>query len=329
MKDTYLITGAAGFVASHITEVLHSKGIKVRGLVRSIAKAKSQNVPLPEDLVEGDITNKASLEKAMQEVVGVYHIAALFREAKSKPSEYFKVNAEGTKNVFEVAKSLNIPRVIHCSTTGVLGSIKNPPANEDSEYAPCDIYQESKVEAEKIALSFYNEGSVRGVIIRPGMIYGPRDTRLLKIFKMIAKARFFYVGPGNAWCHFIDVRDLANAFYLAMEHTELNGKIYTIAGDGQLRLNEFCDKIADILQVQKPWLHIPVVPMQLLGDLCEIICKPFGIEPPLYRRRVDFYIKHRSFDISRAKNDLGFMPERDFDSELRDIISWYQLQNML
>lgn len=327
MEEIFLVTGGAGFVGSHLLERLLARSVKVRALVRDPSKL----APIKDkiEIVKGDILDPNIVESAMNGISGVYHIAAVFREAKLSDETYFRVNVEGTRLLLDAAVRNGVKRFVYCSTNGVHGDVKNPPANEDAPYAPCDVYQESKVEAEKVVFSYFRESKIRGVIIRPAMIYGPRDTRLLKIFRMINRQKFFYVGKGNALCHFIDVRDLATAFVSAMECTHLNNEAYLIAGEKIIPLNEFCDLVADLLKVKRPWLHIPLVPMQLLGDLCELICRPFGIEPPLYRRRVDFYIKNRSFDISKARRDLNFKVARPFEDEVRSIIEWYQSNGYL
>ena len=324
----YLVTGATGFVGGHMIRLLLAKKQKVRALVRSIDRAQSL-AALGVELVQGDLKDRASLKIAVQGITGVFHIGAVFREAKLDDQEYLAVNVEGTRALFEESIAAGVSRLIYCSTNGVHGDVKNPPANELTAYAPCDVYQESKVASEKVAFDFYASEKIRGVILRPAMIYGPGDTRLGKIFRLIKKQKFFYVGKGNALCHFIDVRDLAEAFWQAMQKTELNNEAYLIAGEKIIPLQEFCNVVADALKVQRPWIHVPLVPMQLLGDLCEFICKPFGIEPPLYRRRVDFYIKNRSFDTSKAQAQLGFKPARSFTDEVQNIITEYQAAGYL
>lgn len=318
----YLVTGATGFVGGYMAELLLKEGHSVKALVRDITKAKSLS-DKGVILVQGNLKDKKALEKAVSGVDGIFHIGAVFREAKLPDSEYFAVNVEGTRTLFEEAIKANVPRIIYCSTNGVHGDIKNPPADESAPFSPCDIYQESKVESEKVVMEFFNSGEISGVILRPAMIYGPKDTRLGKIFKMIAKGKFFYVGKGDALCHFIDVRDLVNAFLLAMQKTSINAEAFLIAGQQIIPLNEFCNLVAKILKVKKPWIHLPLIPMQLLGDLCEAICKPFGIEPPLYRRRVDFYSKNRAFDTKKANEILGFYPARKLHDEVSNIIDCY------
>ncbi len=318
--SNYLVTGATGFVGGYMVDKLLSMGHSVTALVRNPAKAQHL-IQLGVKIIQGDIKDIEALKNAVLGMDGIFHIGAVFREAKLPDEEYFAVNVEGTRKLFEAAIAAGVPRLIYCSTNGVHGDVKNPPADENAPYAPCDVYQESKVASEKVAFDFYRSGKISGVILRPAMIYGPKDTRLGKIFRMIKKGRFFYVGKGKALCHFIDVRDLVQAFWLAMEKTNLNAEAYLIAGETIIPLDEFCNLVADVMHVKRPWIHIPLLPMQLLGDLCELICKPFGIEPPLYRRRVDFYIKNRSFITEKAKLQLGFKPAQTIEKEIQDIVA--------
>jgi nucleoside-diphosphate-sugar epimerase len=227
--------------------------------------------------------------------------------------------------ILKASIASGVRRVIHCSTIGVVSSIEQPPGDETLPYSPCDIYQTSKVEGEKLALRYFREGRIGGVVIRPAMIYGPGDSRTRKLFDMIRRQRFFYVGDGNILVHWIDVRDLARAFCEAMEHPERNGEVYIIAGEKSLTLKDFVNSVARELGVASPWLHLPVKPMQWLGLVCEVICRPFGIAPPLYKRRVDFFIKNRGFDVSKAKEHLGFAASKGLKEEIRDILESYNV----
>jgi nucleoside-diphosphate-sugar epimerase len=129
--------------------------------------------------------------------------------------------------------------------------------------------------------------------------------------------------------HWIDVRDLARAFRLAMEHEELNAEVYIIAGATSVPLREMAEEVARQLGVSRPWIRLPVKPMQWAGSVCEAMCRPLGIEPPLYRRRVDFYTKSRDFDGSKAKRELGFVPAQTFQQEIADIIAFYRTSGQL
>ncbi|MDY0150402.1 MAG: NAD-dependent epimerase/dehydratase family protein [Kiritimatiellia bacterium] len=324
----YLVTGAAGFVGSEIVRQLLARGDQVRAMARRQEQLVDLDHPAVE-IVGGDIRDRAALDRAMAGVDGVFHIAALFRQANQPDQAYRDTNVQGVQNVIDAAVAAGVPRMIHCSTVGVLGHVEHPPATESSPPNPGDIYQRTKLEGEHLALEAFRSGRLSGVVIRPGMIYGPGDTRTRKIFRMIAHRQFFYVGRGDKLVHFIDVRDLARAFMLAMDHTERNGDIYIIAGNNALPLREFATIIAETLGVPPPWIKLPVKPMQWLGSLCEAICIPLRVSPPIYRRRVDFYTKDRSFDTSKAQAELGFAPAQSLPDEIRDIIADYRQRGWL
>jgi nucleoside-diphosphate-sugar epimerase len=327
-KVPYLVTGAGGFVGSHVVRELLEAGYAVRGMVRNPDQQDAVRQAGAEPVL-ADLRDPDALGRAVRGVAGVFHIAALFRQADSPDSVYYDINAEGTRRVFEAAVAAGVPRVITCSTSGVLGHIAKLPADESTPYNPDDVYQRSKMEGEKIALDFYRSGRMGGVVIRPAMVYGPGDTRFLKMFHMIARRRFFYVGRGDNLVHFIDVRDLARAFRLAMERRERNGEVYIIVGGRSVTLHEAATLIARELGVSPPWLKLPVKPMQWLGSLCEGICLPLKISPPLYRRRVDFYTKSRSYDGRKARGELGFEPCLTLEQEIHDIVTDYRQRGWL
>jgi len=318
-----LVTGASGFVGGHVVRLLLDKGVRVRAMIRDRKKANTLD-GLDVETVVADLQDAASLRRAVEGVDHVYGIASLFRQAGLPEEVFHDINAEGIRRLFDAAIDAGVKRIVHCSTVGVLGHVADPPGTEESPYNPGDMYQRTKLEGEKIAMEYFRSGKMRGVVIRPAMIYGPGDTRNLKLFRMISKGHFFYVGPGRECVHFIDVRDLASAFHLAMTRDELNAEVYIIAGERPVPLVEMVDSIADTLGVKRPCIHLPVRPMQWLGSACEAICTPMHINPPIFRRRVDFFTKNRHFDASKARRDLGFEPARSFDEELADIIAWYK-----
>lgn len=323
----YLVTGAAGFVGSQLVRHLRECGDPVRAMVR---RGSTSRIDLPDvEVVEGDLRDEASLARAVDGVGAVYHIAALFRQAGLRDADFFDVNASGTERLLQASITAGVKRFIHCSTVGVLGHVADPPADETTPYNPGDVYQRSKVEGEKIALDYFRQERIWGVVIRPAMIYGPGDTRTLKLFRMINRRRFFYVGKGDAYVHFVDVRDLARAFRLAMMREHLNGGIYIAVGSRAIILREMVDLVARKLDVPPPRLHLPVRPMQIAGTLCEAICKPVGIEPPIFRRRVDFFTKSRYFDGSKAGRELEFVPAQNFEQEIDDIIASYRDRDLL
>lgn len=137
------------------------------------------------------------------------------------------------------------------------------------------------------------------------------------------------IGSGNVLYHMTFVEDLARGFILAGEKNESVGEIFTIGGEGYLTLGELVEKISKILNKPVPKTKIPVWPVWFGGLLCEIACKPFGISPPIYRRRVDFFVKDRAFDISKAKRIIGYQPKVALEEGLKITADWYLKSNWL
>lgn len=323
-----LVTGATGFTGGHLCARLARSGGAVRALVRDPARAerfRSMGV----ELVPGDLRDPAAVARAMEGVDTVYHIAALFRPENVTRAEMFAVNVDGTRNMLEQAERAGVRRFVHCSTIGVHGDVKRPPATEESPYAPGDYYQESKTEGEKVALDFMRRGRLPVTVFRPGGIYGPGDTRFLKIIRPIARGRFVMIGSGEILYQMVYIDDLVDGILLCGTVERAVGQVYILTGEPAVTLNELVRTIAEATGGRPPRFRVPLAPVYLAGALCELVCKPFGINPPLYRRRVDFFRKTRAFDISKAKRELGFRPKVDLATGIAHTVRWYREQGLL
>lgn len=323
-----LVTGGTGFAGGVLVSKLVESGITVMALARTMDGADKVGTRGAEPVM-GDIADRDSLKNAMNGIDVVYNIAALFRSAGVPDETYWKVNFEGTRSLLEIANENKVKRFVHCSTIGVLGHIENPPADENASFNPGDIYQVTKCEAEKLALSFGKEKGLAVSVARPAAIYGPGDMRLLKMFRMIARKRFFILGKGEVFYHPVYVDDLADGFMLCAKIDKAVGEVFILGGDEYVSLNDLSRMIAKELNVPEPRIHLPVKPFQILGSVCEKICVPFGIEPPIYRRRVDFFTKSRAFDISKAKKVLGYNPKITLSEGIARTAAWYKNKGLL
>jgi dihydroflavonol-4-reductase len=327
-----LVTGATGFTGGHLAQYLVARGDSVRALVRPRSRARFDASPLPGQgvaAVEGDLTDAAALRRAAAGVDVVYHIAATYREAGQPDSAYRAINVEGTRHVLEAAQAGGAQRVVHCSTGGVHGHIAHPPANEDAPFNPGDVYQDTKLEAEQLARAYGDRTGFDVVVVRPIGIYGPGDTRFLKMFRGIARGNFPMIGSGTPFYHLTFIDDLVAGFRLAGTVPAAAGRTYILAGPRYTTLEELVRLVAKELNVAPPKLHWPVWPFWTAGLLCEMVCVPLRIEPPLYRRRVDFYTKSRAFDTSRARAELGFAPQVDLEEGIRRTADWYRKEGLL
>jgi nucleoside-diphosphate-sugar epimerase len=329
-----LVTGATGFTGGHLARALTARGHHVSAMARpSTHSDRSRQASDLERngiaIVDGDLADPRSLPAAVAGIDVVYNIAALYRQAGLPDSVYHQVNATAVGQLIDAAAAAGVRRVVHCSTVGVHGDVEHPPANEDAPLNPGDVYQVSKVEGERIAREAAARTGVEVVIARPSGIYGPGDRRLLKLFRGVARRRFLVLGDGQIFYHLTYIDDLVEGFRLCGEAPGAAGRTYILAGAEVPTLNELMSLIAEDARVPPPSLHLPVWPFWLAGAACEAVCAPFGIEPPLYRRRVDFFTKSRAFDISRARTELGYAPSVPLRDGIHRTLAWYREQGWL
>jgi nucleoside-diphosphate-sugar epimerase len=231
---------------------------------------------------------------------------------------------DATRLLLEAARAEGVRRFVHCSTIGVHSHIAHPPADETYPHNPGDIYQSTKSEGERLALEFAREHAFPLCVVRPGSIYGPGDLRLLKLFRAIARRRFVMLGNGEVFLHLVHIADLVRGFRLAAERPEAVGEAFIIAGAEYVTLNDLAARIARIAGVPSPRWHLPVWPFYAAGALCEAVCVPLRVEPPLYRRRVAFFTKSRAFTIDKARRVLGYRPQVDLETGLAETLGWYR-----
>lgn len=328
MKKKVFVTGATGFTGGHLCRILVDKGYSVGALVRKSSKTNELE-KLGVKPVVGDLANLNSLNGALEDIDTVFHVAAAYRQEGISKEQFWKVNVDGTRALLEFANQSKVKRFVHCSTVGVQGEIKNPPAKESDPYQPGDHYQESKMEGEKLALKFFEERGLDGVVVRPVGIFGPGDLRFLKLFKFINNGKFRMIGKGDVLYHLTFVEDLVQGIILAGQKKEASGNIYTVGGEEFMTLKELVALIAETLNKPVPKKSIPLKPVYIAAVMCETICRPLGIEPPLYRRRLDFFTKDRAFDISKAKKELGYKPQVPLKQGLKITAKWYKENNLI
>jgi nucleoside-diphosphate-sugar epimerase len=317
------LTGATGYTGGRLLSRLLARGDEVRALARPGAQR-----PQPEGpgltWCEGDLSDADVLRRLVEGADAVIHVAAVYRTAGHPDSYYREVNVEGTRRLLEAAHAAGVGRFVHTSTVGVHGHVENPPADEDAPFAPGDIYQETKAEAERLALAFHREKGLPVAVVRPAAIYGPGETRLLKLFRAIARRRYALVGSGRALYHPVYIDDLLQGFLLALERREAVGEAFIVGGPRYVSQAELAEMIArhtggGILPVR-----VPAAPLRWAAAVCEAVCIPLRVEPPLHRRRVEFWTKSRAFSIEKARRVLGYAPQVELEDGIARTCAWYR-----
>ena len=320
-----LITGGTGFIGSRLALKCLKDGHQVRVLGMENTEAEAANRHLIEaagaEMYFASVIEKEKLAEALEGVDVVFHLAAAQHEA-GVPDQHFRdINVTGTQNMLEASVHAGVKRFVHGSTIGVYGDTEKPVV-EESYCNPSNIYGLTKLAAEKIVLSYKTKLPV--VIIRISETYGPGDRRLLKLFKAIAKKHFFIIGNGRNLHQLIYVEDLIAGMIKASQSELASGEILLLVGKTPLTTQQMVETISGVLEVPMWKIHAPLWPFMMLAVTMEYGLKPFGIQPPLHRRRMDFFRKNFSFKTNKAEKMLDFTPSYSFKRGVAETADWYR-----
>lgn len=324
-----LVTGGTGFTGKALVRRLLDDGHQVVALDFQEGLKTQELRDWGAEVVIGTVTDKEVVDRCMKGVEVVHHLAAAFRQLNVPNSYYWDVNVEGTRNVLEAARREKVKKFVYCSTCGVHGNVDNPPGNEESPINAADYYQQTKYEAEPIVKEYQQKG-METTILRPAAIYGPGDPeRFFMIFKRVNKGMFPMFGNGKTLYHPLYIDHLVDAHVLAQEPGKGVGEAYLIADEEYIEIETLVQKTAAALKVDVKIPRFPVTPVIIVGHICEKVCKPFKITPPIFPRRVDWYRQNRAFSIDKAKRDLGYAPHISIDEGLRRTAAWYREEGYL
>ncbi|MFA3921024.1 NAD-dependent epimerase/dehydratase family protein [Ruegeria hyattellae] len=322
-----LVTGATGFTGGHLARTLLDRGWRVRVLARRPEAARGL-ADQGAEVVAGDITDPKAVAQATQGCTHVFHIAAYYRGSSLDAADYRAVNVDGTQYVLDAADKAGVTRVVHCSTAGVHGDVATIPAKEDAPFNPGDVYQETKLEGELLAAEAIKTG-LPGAIFRPVGIYGPGDTRFLKLFRAIHRRRFIMFGKGEVLYHLTYISDLVDGIILLGTHENALGETFILAGERYYTLKDLVAMVGKAVGVAPRRGRIPISMLLVAAHMSEAIARPLRIDAPLQVRQCDFFTKDRAFDISKARELLGYNPTVELPDGLGRTAQWYQDEGML
>jgi len=324
-----LVTGGTGFTGKALVRRLLDLGHEVVALDYKEGLKTAELRDWGAGVIIGSVTDTAVVRRAMEGVEVVHHLAAAFREMNVPDTYYWEVNVQGTRNVLDEALKQGVRKLVYCSTCGVHGNIDHPPGGEDAPIQPADYYQRTKYEAEPLVRTFHQRG-LPAAILRPAAIYGPGDPeRFLMIFRRVSRGKFPMFGNGKTLYHPLYIDNLVDAFVAAMADGVGDGEAYLIADDEYLEIEDLVKRVGKALGVDVKIPHYPVWPVVAAGHVVEKACRPFGITPPIFPRRVDWYRQNRAFKIDKAKRDLGYQPKVGIDEGLRRTADWYRREGYI
>ena len=321
-KKKALVTGANGFIGSHLAEELVGRGWEVRCLVRR-THGLGWIERLPVQLVLGDCRDKPTLLPAVEGVDFVFHLAGVINALDWE--DYFQANVVGTRNLLEacVEQNSGLRKFIHVSSISAAGpSEKGRALTEDDSNRPISDYGRSKLAGEEAVREF--SGRLPFVIIRPPNIIGPRQRELEEAIRLIGKRIKPRVGTGKPQTSLCYVRDVVEALILAAERPEADGRTYFLASPRPYAWSEISDGVQEALGV-RGLVNVPFGAQWLVAAASEAVARLTGSKPRLTRSSVLAARKYYwIYDGSRIKRELGFEPRTDLGEAIRQTVEWYK-----
>ena len=307
-----LVTGGTGFIGSHLALEGRRRGADVAALGLVDRPEERSNVALLEaagvTVMPGSITDGALCARAAAGATHIFHLAVAMREGGKRDEFFERVNLDGTRYLLEAAAAQRVERFVYCSTIGIYGHRVPGVSREDTPLAPGNIYERTKVAAEALVREMGALQGVPFVILRPADVYGPRDQRLLKLFRGVSRGSFPLFGAGDGRRHMVYVDDVVSAFFAACERSEAVGESVIVAGPEVCTLRQLIETVRQAVGSPRYGRHLPLAPMLAAAAVVEDVCTLLHLDPPIYRRRMDFFRTDSAFDTSRARRLLGWTP---------------------
>jgi len=323
-----LVTGANGFVGSHAVDELIALGATVRALVRKTSNLRWLDGKQIE-LAYGELREPECLPPALEDVEYVFHIAGIVRARKRET--YLKVNAGGTASLLEAScAARSRPKVVCVSSLAAGGpSGKGPALTEDDAPRPISLYGESKLEAERLAAGYFDRLPV--VIVRPPVIYGPRETDVFQVIKAAARWRLATVaGNYDAPLSIAHVRDVVRGLILAAQSPDSAGKVYYVGGPETVTTRTLVDAVQRAVGHRVIKVRVPTLIVRLVAELAELQ-SAITKKPVLLNRDKVHEILAGGWvcSIKKAERDLGFEPRIGIDEGMRTTVHWCREHNWI
>lgn len=316
-----LVTGGTGFIGSHLVEALLARGDRVRCLVRS-RKALRWLEGLPVEITEGSIEDPASCRKAVEGVDVVHHVAGLIM---SDEAGFMRANAGGTRNVLEACmeRAPSVRRVVVVTSQAAAGpSLDGVAVTEARPPQPISAYGRSKAEAERIAAACMDRLPI--TIVRPPVVFGPRDTAVLPYIKSIDWRVQLFVGRGKS-LSIVYVKDLVEGILVAADHPRAVGKTYFLCNERPYTWEEIGEAAKKALGHGAIRLRIPDGVVHAAASMVEGISRLFGRQS-IFNRDKAIEVCQPSWicDPGLAARELGFRCKTPLEVAFQETIAWYR-----
>ncbi|MFH1538226.1 MAG: NAD-dependent epimerase/dehydratase family protein [bacterium] len=323
-----LVTGATGFIGSHLADRLKADGFDVRIVAR-----RTSNLDyigrLGVEVVEGDVRDAESLRLAVRGVGTVFHAAALVGEW-GRAKDFYDINVRGTRNLLEAMKAEGVRRLIDVSTCAVHGYEGKDNTGETAPFVKTGVlYSDTKADAEKIVWEYHRRGDVEATAIRPVMVWGPRDPAYLpKLIRLMRSGVFIYIGDGNNIAGLSHARNVAHLIMLAYERKESVGEAFLVTDGCKTTYRDIVPALAEKLGLKVKTFGIPYPMAKILGSASESALRLLGAKKAPLMTRMGSYIlgNSLSYSIEKARRVLGYEPQVTFAEGIDEYVESFQKQ---
>lgn len=320
-----VVTGANGFVGSHLVDLLIEKGFKVRCIIRKSSNTKwlrGKNL----ELFDCGLFDKDGLKRAIEGAEYVFHVAGVVKS--KKPEGYFKGNVETTRNILDAAmevKSTLKKIVIVSSQTAAGPSLDGNPVNESMEPQPITTYGRSKLEQEKVASEYMNELPI--TICRAPAVYGERDTEIFIFFKTFASGLMTTIGFDTKKISLIHVKDLVDGLLLAAIKKVSSGQKYFISSEKLYTWEEIGDVTAKVMNKKPFKIKVPHSIVYFIASIAQFFALFSSKAATLNIEKArDITRKAWVCSTEKAVKDLGFRQNISLEEGIKRTVTWYKEQ---
>jgi dihydroflavonol-4-reductase len=324
------VTGATGFIGQRLAASLGRAGEVVALGLDSGPEEQQRSAWLARDgiaLRKADICDADALAECFRECDVVFHLAAAQHEAAVPDAHFERVNVGGARAVLEACRRAGVRRLVYGSTIGVYGDGAEDVLTEQSPPRPANIYGVTKLAAERLLLA--HEGPPEVSVGRISETYGPGDFRLLKLFRGVQRGRFPRLGHCRNWRQPIFVDDLVAGLTLLGEAPGALGHAFVLAGPEPITTHDMLEQTAAALGTRRVGPRLPMWPFMLTAVVLENTLGRVGIQPPIHRRRLDFFLKSFRFDLSSVRERVGFVPATPYRDGAVRTSAWYREAGLL
>ena len=331
-KPTILVTGASGFIGTHLLKKLLSENLRVLALVRPNSMNAGGLRKFDVEVIQGDLSDHNALIEATKDIKTVYHVGAAMTGSWE---ENYQTTIKGTEYLIGAALSQGVERFIHVSTIAVydlLGLARNANIKEDAPYLKhpkwIGPYANAKIEAEKLVVEASRRKGLPATILRLGMVIGPYGRIFFPHFGYRYSDKiFFVIGQGKMILPLTYVENTVDGIYKAALETKAIGQIYNVVDDAQISVNDYLKRFVDMTGIQARIVKLPyIIPYMAsaayeLGASLNILPKGKTSRTQLKWKQAQVII-----DNSKIKKDLGWDPKVSMNEGLRRTFEWYALQ---